>query len=237
MLGWRVAGTAFTAVCLLAGAGLVASTLALQEHDEHRTYARPVNRIVVDLDAGRLSVRPGGTGVPGVSVDRHLTWSWIKPSITERLDGQTLSVHAVCGSREPPSVAVNCTTDYALTVPAEAGLDVRTGNGDIRVDGLRGDLRLASSGGGIAVTGTARTVSARTGKGAISLRFERPPASAEAFSEAGDVTMVVPRDGRYRVRATADFERRISVAVTPDPDGPSLLSAGTTTGTIHIGHD
>jgi len=157
--------------------------------------------------------------------------------VTERWDGQTLSIHAVCGSREPPSVAVNCTTDYALTVPAEVGLDVRTADGDIRVDGVRGDLQLASSGGSIAVTGAAGTVSARTGAGAVSLGFERPPASAEVFSETGDVTIVVPRDGRYRIRATADFERRISVAVVPDPDGPSLLSAGTGTGTIHIRHD
>jgi hypothetical protein len=234
MLGWRVAGTAFTAVCLLAGAGLVASTLAQQERDDHRTYANPVKRITVDLDAGRLSIRPGGAGV---TVDRHLTWSWIRPSITERWDGQTLSIHAVCGSREPPSVAVNCTTDYALTVPADVELDVRTEDGDIRVDGLRGDLQLASSGGGIAVTGTARTVSARAGGGDVRLVFGRPPASAEAFSETGHVTMVVPPDGHYRVRATADFERRIFVGVVPDPDGPSLLSAGTATGAIHIGHD
>jgi hypothetical protein len=105
------------------------------------------------------------------------------------------------------------------------------------VDGLRGDLQLASSGGGIAVTGTARTVSARAGGGDVRLVFGRPPASAEAFSETGHVTMVVPPDGHYRVRATADFERRIFVGVVPDPDGPSLLSAGTATGAIHIGHD
>jgi Putative adhesin len=234
MLGWRVAGSAFTAVCLLAGTGLVASTLALQERDEHRTYARPVNRIVVDLGEGRLSVRPGDAGV---TVDRHLSWSWIRPSTTEQWDGQTLNIHAVCGSREPPSVAVNCRTDYALTVPPEAELDVRTRDGDIRVDGVHGHLQLASSSGGIAVTGTAGTVSARTGKGAVRLVFERPPVSAEAFSETGSVTMVVPRDGRYRIQATADFDRRISVAVVPDPDGPSLLSAGTGTGTIRIGHD
>jgi hypothetical protein len=220
MLGWRVAGSAFTAVCLLAGTGLVASTLALQERDEHRTYARPVNRIVVDLGEGRLSVRPGDAGV---TVDRHLSWSWIRPSTTEQWDGQTLNIHAV--------------TDYALTVPPEAELDVRTRDGDIRVDGVHGHLQLASSSGGIAVTGTAGTVSARTGKGAVRLVFERPPVSAEAFSETGSVTMVVPRDGRYRIQATADFDRRISVAVVPDPDGPSLLSAGTGTGTIRIGHD
>jgi hypothetical protein len=234
MLGWRVAGSAFTAMCLLAGAALVASTLAQQERDEHRTYAQPVNRIVVDLGEGRLSVRPGGAGV---TVDRHLSWSWIRPSTTEQWDGQTLNIHAVCGSREPPSVAVNCTTDYALTVPAEVELDVRTQDADIRVDGVHGRLQLASSGGGIAVSGTAGTVSARTGTGAVSLVFARPPASAEAFSESGDVTIVVPRDGRYRVHATADFERRISVGVVPDPDGPSLVSAGTGTGTIRIGHD
>ena len=57
-------------MCLLAGAALAASELALQEHDEHRTYAQPVTRIAVDLGEGRLSVRPGGAGV---TVDRHLT--------------------------------------------------------------------------------------------------------------------------------------------------------------------
>jgi hypothetical protein len=229
--GWLTAGSAFTAVVVGIGAVAVAAALAQRTTEDARTHRGPVDRIVVDLSDGRLTVRRGG---PEVVVHRRLAWSWTRPHTTQTWADGTLTLAAACGTRSRPSVAVNCTTDYTLEVPAQVHVTARTSE-DIRVDGVRGDLDLSTA-GTVTVTGAAGRVAATSPDGDIDVRFDRPPPEAEASTESGDIRLVVPRDGRYRVHTVVPPGDEADVAVAREPDGPHRLTARTGTGTVAIAY-
>jgi DUF4097 and DUF4098 domain-containing protein YvlB len=87
-------------------------------------------------------------------------------------------------------------------------------SGDLRLSQLSGPLRLRSNSGDIVGEALASAqVDAADNDGDVSLAFAAVPAQVSATSDAGDVSVDVPRRvGGYRVRAaTAAGDRTVSV--------------------------
>lgn len=229
--GWRIIGSGFTALVLLAGAGVIGAVAATRTTDTTTGYDG-VTRLRVELGDGRLTVRRGG---PGVRVRRHLTWSWFAPVETEFRDGPALTLGASCytpvSDRSEVVVAVNCTIGYEIEVPPEVVLTA-TANEGIAVDGLTGAVELTCTDGAIVVTGAGGPVTARAGAGDIDVVFTSPPASAELTSGSGDVRLLVPAGHDYRVSGSA---HRITNAVPSVPDAAHLLIARSG-GALSIGY-
>ncbi|MET0493526.1 MAG: hypothetical protein ABW000_10400 [Actinoplanes sp.] len=231
--GWRIAGSAFSVLVLLIGAGLAAATAAQQSSDT-TVSCLGVRKLVVEAGAGRLTVRRGG---PAVLVHRHLTWSWFRPHVEERQDGTTLTLRADCSEpvsdRAEATIAINCVADYTIEVPRELEITASTAEG-IAVHDVTGPVDLTCTEGSITVTGAGGPVTARTGPGDVAVGFAQPPSSANLTSDQGDIRLVVPPDSDYQISSSRLSERRTRITVVHEPAAGHRLTTHTGSGSISI---
>ncbi|MDR7274212.1 hypothetical protein [Catenuloplanes atrovinosus] len=230
-IGWRVIGSVWSALILLACTGVTAAVAAAQS-SHTTTVHHGIRSLVVELDEGRLTVRRGG---PDVRVHRHLSWSWFAPRVTERRDDSTLTLGAGCATRVSDRsdivVAVNCSIDYEIEVPPDLTLTATTTSG-IEVDGLTGAANLTCEEGDIVVTGAGGPVVARTYIGDVDVVFVRPPLTADLTTGEGNIRMLVPPGHDYRVSSSA---RHTASAVVSAPSAAhQLIARGD--GTVSIGY-
>jgi hypothetical protein len=236
----------FSVFIILVGAVSVASLLARQTEVQDQIYQHAVTQIVVEIGTGDVTVLPGDAGV---SIHRHLTWSWTKPTIEEVWDGTTLHIRTRCPAVQFGS---GCGVDYTMRVPADVSLVTRTSTGDVSVSGLRGDLALSTSTGDIRLTGASRALSLHTSTGDITaskvtssevdanvstgdvtLGFDRTPTSVHANTSTGDVRISVPSGDPYRVQVSTNTGDT-DIRVVQDPTSTNLIAVRTHTGDVHI---
>lgn len=135
---WRIAGSAFSALVLLAGGIAAASSVTAQSTDTTLRFPG-VRRLIAENGSGGLTIRAGG---PEVTVRRHLEWALAEPWVEEHREGTTLTLRARCGRPDSgPRIVVNCAVAYDIEVPPETALDLYA-PGEITVTGVRGDLRI-----------------------------------------------------------------------------------------------
>lgn len=247
--GWLVIGGVVTALVLAAGTLSVAGWLGYRSETENQTYRADVTEISIELDTGDLTLVPGEPGA--VAVTRRISWSYQRPDIDERWDGQTLRVTGTCGMWL--WTGPNCGVDYTLEVPAGVAVRARTSTGDItisdigggplhlttstgdiRVTGADGDLELHSSTGDVVASGiTSDAVNASTGTGDVRLTLSTAPRTIVAHTTTGDVHIVVPDGPAYRVEAdTNTGDTRVTVQRN-DTSGRSIV-ARTSTGDVNV---
>jgi hypothetical protein len=248
--GWRVLGSALTALTLLAGGVSVWSWLGRHDEPQQAVYDHDITRLVVDLAAGDVTLSAGPPG--RVGIERHLTWSYGRPVVREAWSGSTLSIRAECDAT--PRLP-GCGVSYRIEVPTGIAVDVHTGNGavsvrdltgpgslasghgPVRVAGGLGPLRISASDGD--VTGTALTgseVTASAGDGTVELTFAVAPAKVRAgVASSGDVVVTVPGPDGYNVHAGTRSGRR-SIGVTQDPTAARIIDAETNNGDVRIAY-
>jgi hypothetical protein len=206
--GWLVAGLALTTVTVIAGALTVGLWLARQTETQHHTYQHPGSRIDLDLPDLDVHLTPGATGE--LAVERHLTWSYRKPTIGESWNGQTLRATADCPLNV---IGPGCHVDYAVRVPPGTTVHIDTGAGDITIGEVDGELTLSTVSGDVRGTGLRcgqATVESRSGD--VDLRFDQPPQRIQVTTGSGD----------------------ISVRLPPGTDPSGIVQARTTTGNIRL---
>lgn len=188
-----------------------------------------------------------------MAVHRRIFWSYAKPTIEERWDGQTLQVTARCRAALL-SLGPGCGVDYTIAVPEGVAVEAHTSTGDITVRGVRGGLRLSTSTGDIAITDvtgklslrsstgdinatglTSSDVEASVSTGDVDLRFSRPPQAVAARAGTGDVTVSVPEGEAYRVQADAGIGDT-HIGVRQDGEAERSIVARTSTGDIDISY-
>jgi hypothetical protein len=255
---WQVIATALTLAALTAAGVTVWIWLRPPVHltraglhtaaSGHVTREAPA-RLVVRIDAGNLTVRPGRAG--RVGEQRTLTWESRPPVVTESFAGGTLTITSRCPAGQP----AGCSADVALSVPPGVAVRARVASGDVTASGLRGAVSLAAdhgslrlsrlsgplqlrsaSGGIVGEALTAAQVSARVTAGDISLAFAAVPAQVSAASDAGDVSIDVPkRAGGYRVRAATLAGDR-TVSVRQDPAAAGAIVATSDAGDVAVAY-
>ena len=259
--GWQVTAAALTVAALAAASVTVwiwlrgpAHLATLTQAGEHTVRSRHVTteapaRVVVTLDSGDLTVRAGPAG--RVSEQRVLTWTAREPVVTESFAGGTLTITARC----PSPGQQTCGADLTLSVPPGAALQAQLPSGDVAVSGLRGAVSLAAGGGDVRlsrlsgplrlrsdsgdIVGEALAsaqVDAKDNDGDVSLAFAAVPARVSATSDAGDVSVDVPRwAGGYRVQAATSAGDR-TVSVRPDPASTHAIIATSDAGDVAVAY-
>jgi hypothetical protein len=196
---------------------------------ERRSSSYPgVTELVVDHQAGSITITRGDQ----VEVDRTVTRTARKePAETIEQSGSELTVGAVC----PPSrIADACAVDYRITVPGDvavtvraaanpvtvAGLsapvDVTTGTGAIRLDGIDADVRATTKAGPITIIqDQAAQIVASTDSGAV---FIDGPGPVIASATSGDIRVAVA-GGRPCAVTTRSASGRSEVRVWRESTG------------------
>jgi DUF4097 and DUF4098 domain-containing protein YvlB len=188
----------FTAIVLVCACAVGVSQALQRSETATTTVRRAVDRIVIAADAG--DIRLQGTAARAVRLRRHSRWLWRKPHVHATLRGRTLEVRGDC-----PTVAAfgRCAADLTVGVPAGVDVTVRAGAADITATRLSGALDLRTGAGDVRGDGLRPvTVAAASDAGAVDLGLRTTPVRVDASSDAGDVTVTVPAGSEYRVDAS-----------------------------------
>jgi len=205
-----------------------------------------IEHVDVEIDAG--SVRVVAHDGARLTVHRHMRYGRRRPQTRETRAGTTLQI-----SVTPPRGPLEgwWWIDYELVVPAGTGVRARTAAGPLAVDGVRGDVDLASNAGRIAVNGCAGAlqlhsdagsievdgarsgcVKAHTDAGHVRLVFASVPDDVDATSNAGAVEVVLP-GGPYRVDARTDGGD-VRIGVATDPNASRSVRARSHAGSVLV---
>jgi hypothetical protein len=242
-----VVGAVITASCI--GWGVVSLVGVLGHEEETTTVAFPagVRHLDVRLDDGPLVLR--GTATDQVSGTRRISRGLGRPTVTETVTGDTLTIRAHC----PAIGDAWCSTGYTLDVPRsvsvtassdgdhieasgiDGDLDLRSSAGGIRVTDAGGELRLDSSAGAVEATElTGTRVRATSSAGGVSLVFTRAPEAVVATSAAGSVDIELPTSApAYRVDAHSSAGPT-EVDVPTDPRASRTIEATSSAGPVTI---
>lgn len=231
----------------LLGGGLLTGCLAqgsMRTETRQLSFTHRVDRIVVDLASGNLTVQPGRAGT--VAIDRTLAWTDRRPTVSETWQGNVLRISGRCGGR-------SCASDYTVRLPASAAIEAHTGSGTISTTAIEGDQALTADAGSIEVTRafgrlsatahsgdvigmalSAAHTEATADNGRISLGYAAVPRAVVASAGSGNVAVAVPPAGPgYRIEAaTGSGATHVEV---PDATGsPDSITADTVSGDVAI---
>jgi Putative adhesin len=229
------------------GAWTLVSLLA-RSHGHRSASYTGVTTVETDLSFDSLRVTASDSDK--VTLDRSYSWSFGRPTVTERRIGDRLVVSSSdCGF----TPGIGCTGSVRLVVPRNTMLhlhtsnssltlrdmtgdiDATTSNGAIDASGLTGALSLHTSNGHVEATGLRSSrVEAATSNGAVRLTFDAAPTAATANTSNGAVTVVVPRDGTaYSINASTSNGAK-EIAVPSDPSSRRSIEAHTSNGALRV---
>jgi hypothetical protein len=114
--------------------------------------------------------------------------------------------------------------------------DLRTSSGDVMVRNLRGVTQLKTASGDVEAEDlSTQRVEALSSSGDIELDFRSAPQDVDAATASGDVGVVVPNGGIYRVEAdTGGGDNEIGVST--DPQSARVIRARTSSGDVSVGY-
>ena len=185
---------------LLVVCGVAVGVSEALTHDRttNATISRHIERVVVHADTGNVHLE--GSEGSRVMVRERLRWMWRRPQVVTSVSGSTLMVSGSC----PDSGPLNrCKADIDLAIPFDADVVVQGDSGDITADRLAGHIELRTNSGSLNGRDlNPISVSAVTTAGDVNLDFTTQPVSVQANSDSGDVDVIVPAGGEYRVDAT-----------------------------------
>ena len=193
---------------LLSGGGLIA-LVDLDQHHETTSFSAPaIHEVVVDIDAGSVTL------LPGVGSEVHVTttrdWSFRPATAGHHIDHGVLTITGGC-----PSFGFGCDVNERVTIPAGIAVRVTTGAGRIEATNLN-------------VT----SFHTDTGAGNLKASFTESPTDIRATTGAGNVQLSVP-EGSYRVDTDSGIGE-VNVGVNQADDAPSRIVAETGAGQIDI---
>lgn len=220
-------GLGFVGALLLVWAAGTTVGPGLTTTDVRTSSVAGVRDVIVDVDAGAVTLR-GGSG-PEVGLRMSRSWVWREPTADRSVVDGVLTVVGRC-----PEFGIGCRIEVQLTIPHGTTARIATGAGAIVATGLDVPvLDLQSSTGSIDVVdvSTARLL-ARSGARDVGVSFFRPPSVARVESGAGNVDLNVPY-GRYRVDAEG-ATGVVIVDVIQDPGAARLLVARSSAGGVTI---
>jgi Putative adhesin len=200
------------------GAFSVVELIARQKTSAPISVNGSVRHIIVDLDAGGMTLHGGAATV--VTGTRTVERSLRAPTFSETLTGDTLTVKSRCQS----FVNGFCSVSYDLNVPAGVTVEATSSGGSLTASDIAGDLTLSSSAGSVSVTGAtgrlmlsssagsvkvsetrSTEINARSSGGSVKVSLLAPPTNVDLSSSAGSATVELPRTSdAYDVDASSE---------------------------------
>lgn len=201
----------------LSAATTLACTLLLpacaqQERSSIHEFDEPVDRVLIDIETGDVSIHVSDDG--RTNVDGLLDWrSAREPDFDAFVTDGTLHVKGDC-----PAAAV-CRTDAILTIPKNADLELELTTGDVDLRGTGGNTIIEIITGKVEGFDLgSEIVDARTATGSIDLRFADGAVDVAAKTITGHIDLTVP-NREYDVQAevtTGDVEIRVDTSGSAD---------------------
>ncbi|MBO0803091.1 MAG: DUF4097 family beta strand repeat protein [Nocardiopsaceae bacterium] len=187
---------------LAAGCASVRSTLKQVGKGAHnppgKTYAVTAPVRTVTIDAGGTITVTGTRKRGPVRVTESPSYSVTPPSATHTVKGSALTLGYTCKSQ------LICSVSYDVTVPRGTAVHVDGHGGSVTLTSLSGPVTAQTSTGLISATGlSGRSAALKSDAGGINATFTAPPASVQASTDVGSVTIGVPGSAAYQVNADA----------------------------------
>jgi hypothetical protein len=174
---------------------------------------------------GDITVFGGGSATV---ITQQAAYSRTPPVTSRTISGRTLTVTYTC-----PAQLV-CGVAYIIRVPRDVPVQVTAGAGSIRLTGLAGSVSAKADVGYITATGlTGARVSLTTGVGGINVTFAATPATVEALTRIGAITLRVPGSASYKV-SVDDHLGKVTVSVRQSSSAPRAITAVTDVGAVLI---
>lgn len=243
---WRVAALAGVAL-MVAATGGCGDVFPGDEVRETERFAWEGDTLRIESDHADVHVLPGAGD--GIEVERRLRGQAATGgNASWTLEDGTLRLTVKC-----EGITFGCGGEYHVRVPENAGVDVESGqadvrikgverpssvetrHGDITVDGAAERLRLESVHGDVRVDGAPARVTATAKHGDVRLVLTEAPESVVTKTSHGDILVGVPAQGGQRYQVTARSEGGDVISqLTPDPDSPRTITADSTNGDVRL---
>jgi DUF4097 and DUF4098 domain-containing protein YvlB len=206
----------------------IAACAGTSEEETSYQVEQQVTALVVNARAAAVAIEAGDGPV---SVTERYRWSDAKPATAHQVNGQTLRLtESGCGGNDN----VRCETQFRVRVPRGTSAEVSAQAGAVKVNGLGGDVRVTTQAGAVEASGlSADTVVVQTQAGALRLEFAEAPATLQATTELGAVTIRVPGNVAYAVDARSDVGSS-RVSVREDAASPHKISVKTQVGAVTV---
>lgn len=225
MLSRRTASIlASGSVCAAVAVAVPAACLALDSQIHTSvTYGAGAGRVttlVIDDPSGNVQITGGASAL---SVTEHQSYRDSAPSSTHTVAAGRMTLGFRCTSDD-------CGIDYDVKVPSGVAVQITTTAGDVTLAKVASAIQVTSDAGDITASGlTAPTARFSDEAGDVLIGFAAVPGTVVAASEAGDVTVLLPGSGTYRVAASSQAgDHHVTVPQSPD-------SANTVTVTSEAG--
>jgi DUF4097 and DUF4098 domain-containing protein YvlB len=229
--GWQAAVAVSAAIVTLVVLGMGAGWLAtLHSKTTRYSVAAPLTRVELVVSSGDAQIV--GTQSTTLEVRRTDKYAFGHQATEQRsLTRGVLRISSRC----PKVVVGSCSASYELAVPETVTVDVRTTDGDVRLEGFRGTASVQTGAGNVNVDAYCGfDLSATTGSGDVRIAAACSPAHLEVRTSSGDAVAMVP-PGRYRIRAASGSGPPRVSGVTSDPRAPFTIDMSSRTGNVTIG--
>ncbi|MBN1337326.1 MAG: DUF4097 family beta strand repeat protein [Deltaproteobacteria bacterium] len=208
---------------------LLLASCVVEVHDtsERVSVQEPFDRVVVALDSGDVTLNGGGA--ESVTVRADLAWvGGACPTWDAWVEDGTLYVEGGC---QEPALGW-CAVDIQAELPAGLPVEIRTGSGDVGIEGL-GSAQVETGSGDVEVLDGAVAVDVESGSGDLVVEMAAPFDRIEGRTGSGDVDLTVPA-GAYVLdldtgSGGVDIQR-----VACDSEAVSLIRVRTGSGDITL---
>jgi hypothetical protein len=236
---------AFVLVVAVTGAFSLMAQGFRSTSDFTRTLTPKAGLLTVHNETGDVMLMPSRDGLVHVFADSQYGIS--EPRLSAESTDQGVVLDGSCDS----DLAVECTVDFTVQVPASfevqvqsgagqvaatdlsGALTVRSTAGDVRLDDVSGAVSVVSGAGQVEANGLrGDTVDVVAGAGDVRVGMSTVPTSMRVRSDRGDVDIAVPATEEYRIDATAAGSTELAVA--EDPTSAHSITASSGIGDVRI---
>jgi hypothetical protein len=245
----------------VATAASFATGFRLQLVPKGGTPPKPVSPVVYRRDISDLQVQANGgaavairAGQPGqVTVSTALSWTFVKPTVSESWHGGSLWLGVTCPKADPFG---GCQASIVIIVPVGTPVQAQAGAGTVTVTGLSGPLHLSAtsgllmardvsgpvwatvtSGSVIARDGlTSQHLSASAASGQLTLAFTARPQNLSIGVGAGSAEVTLPPGSRYHVVSSAGQGVVTTAPGISDAGSAQVIAVRVAEGAVTIGY-
>jgi hypothetical protein len=192
--------------------------------------AGELDGVSLDLGESSVDVVPGNQGST-VRIERLDRFTFGHAAQVQRtIESGRLRLRSRC----PATVLHSCSVSYRVTVPDNVPVDIRTGDGAVRLHDYQGSARISTDGGDIDVQGFCGfLLQGRTESGDVTASTACPPPQLSLRSTSGDVHATVP-SGRYQVDAASASGALAVRNVVETADAPFSIEVLSSTGDVLV---
>jgi hypothetical protein len=227
----------WTSLVVACAATLIAAALALGVWWAVTTETRissyrvtgTLSRVVIDVPSGDAEV----LDAPGSAVEVRRTdrFAFDRPAREARtLSGGVLKISSRC-----PRMAVgSCSSSYRVAVPENVPVDVQSSGGAVRLSAFRGSASVRTGSGDVTVDGFCGfALSVKTGEGDARATATCSPQTLSLRSSSGDLEATVPAGG-YRVEADSNTGDVEVTGLQRNPAAPYEVQALSDSGDVTV---